>query len=687
MYQLSADVGGTFVDVVLVDLENRQITVNKVPSTKTSAEGILNGIGKSLDAVDAAPADVGRFVHGFTIATNAWLTQTGAEVSLVVTKGFRDLLEIGSQRRPGLYILANPRKQVLVPRSGVIEVGERIAADGSVDQPLERLEIDRIVSDIEAASPESVAISLLFSYLNPAHELALRDAITKRMPELPVYLSSETNPQIQEYVRTNTTVAGAYVGPPTGTYIASLTEGLAGNGFICPILLMRSDGGVATPKAAVNDPVTMLLSGPAGGVIGAAELGKVSGVENLVTFDMGGTSADFSLIYKGKPKTVTERFMNGQPLRTSMLDIETISAGGGSIGFVDPGGALRIGPESAGSIPGPACYGRGGEQATLTDATVWLGLVDPDDFAGGDLKLDRALAGEAIKRNVAGPLGTTVEEAAWGMISVACAQMRQAIRTLSVERGHDIREFSLLAFGGAGSIFATLMQNELGLKSVLIPPRPGVFAALGLLLADIKHNVQRPYSNILDAISEDDAKSVYHEMWQQLSKRLDADGVAESQRLYAYSLDARYVGQFHDISILVGTSLEGDWWSPEQIKRTFDETHAQLYGHADEQSALEIVGLRATATGLLDKPHFPKLDRTMDPKSVTPQGKRDVVLEANGTKRECIVFKRSELLSGHEITGPAIISQSDTTVFIFGGQVGTVDDFGNIHVTEQEEGE
>lgn len=679
MLHLSADVGGTFVDIVLIDSETKEVTIDKVPSTKTSATGILEGMRKVLRTVESKPDQVQRFVHGFTIATNAWLTHSGADVTLLVTKGFKDILEIGTQRRPGLYILANSRREPLVPRSRVIEVEERLAADGGIDTELSEAELQRVVDLVAVTRPEAIAISLLFSYLNPVHEDRLRKAIALRLPNVPTYLSSETNPQIQEYVRTNTTVAGAYVGPPTKAYVESLIEHMDKGGFTCPVMLMRSDGGVATPFAAIRDPVTMLLSGPAGGVIGAAALGRAANTPNLITFDMGGTSADFSLIYQGEPKTTTERFMNGQPLRTPMLDIETISAGGGSIGFVDPGGALRIGPDSAGSIPGPACYGRGGKQATLTDATVWLGLIDPNDFAGGDLPLNRDLAGEAIERNIAGPLKVSREEAAWGMISVACAQMRQAIRTLSVERGHDIRDFSLLAFGGAGSIFATLMQGELGLKSVLIPPRPGVFAAFGLLLADIRHNLQRPFSGEMRQIQKAAVHSALLEMQTELNARLAADGVPKADRRFIFSIDLRYVGQFHNITIPFSMSLEGNWWQKDRVAEEFHKTHKQLYGHSDSGSELEAVGLRCEAIGQLAKPDFPKLDRAAE---LTPpvHGPRRVIMDGSGVVRECPVYLRSHLRSGHFIEGPAVVSQKDTTIFILANQAGRVDDYGNIHV-------
>ena len=443
MFFLSSDVGGTFVDLVLFDAASGRIFADKAPSTGESAEGILEGINRILKAAGLSIADIARFVHGTTIATITWLTHRGARVFFLVTEGLKDVLEIGTQRRPELYSLTQKRTPALAPGSQAIEVRERLDAFGGTVLPLLQVEVTRVLETIRSAAPQSVAISLLFSYLNKSHEAALAQAIRETFADLPVYASCEINPEIGEYARTNTTVAAAYVGPAIDHYIASLQDGLERAGFRAPLMLMRSDDGVATPQAARRNPATMLLSGPAGGVIAAARLGEVIDAPNLITFDMGGTSADFSLVVDGKPRISNERSLDGQPFRVPMLDIETISAGGGSIASVDHAGALQVGPQSAGANPGPACYARGGTQSTLTDAALILGIISPADFAGG-LRLSPELARTAIEGNVAKPLGVSCEQAALGMISVACAHMRQAIRGLTVERGYDIRRFSLL---------------------------------------------------------------------------------------------------------------------------------------------------------------------------------------------------------------------------------------------------
>ena len=484
-------------------------------------------------------------------------------------------------------------------------------------------------------------------------------------------------PEIGEYARTNTTVAAAYVGPVIDHYVASLEEGLARIGLSAPLMLMRSDDGVATAQAARRNPATMLLSGPAGGVIAAASLGAAIGEHHLITFDMGGTSADFSLIADGKARISTERSLDGQPLRIPMLDIETISAGGGSIARVDHAGALQVGPQSAGANPGPACYGRGGDLPTLTDATLVLGVISPDDFAGG-LRLSLDLAEKAIEERVARPLNVAIEQAALGMIAVACAQMRQAIRGLSIERGHDIRRFSLLAFGGAGPIFGALMAPDLGVEQLLIPPRPGVFAATGLLLADIKHTLQTPYSALVSSLDEAELRKRLAELENKLSGTLEGDGIPPSRRSFRFAVDLRYVGQFHDITAPIPNPSADDWWSPNSVAAQFHEIHERVYGHADRQSEVEVVNIRGQGLGFVDKPSFPLLPARSQ--RLSPVGFREILLDRRGKRLRCPVYLRSDLRSGDRLEGPAIVSQSDTTVLVSPQQYGEVDEFGVIHI-------
>lgn len=673
MKQLASDVGGTFVDVVLWDSVTNEIQIDKLPSTRHSAEGILAAIAKVCAETATAPDDIARFVHGFTIATNAWLERRGGRVLLLTTAGFRDMLEIGTQRRLSLYSLRPVRARPLVPRAMTHEVAERIDAFGQVVTPLTDAEIARVVGVARQAAPDSVAITLLFAHANPVHEYRLAEALRAARPDIDVYVSAEINPQIEEYARANTTATAAYVGPAVRAYLGELEAGLAHLG-IGSLMLMRSDGGIATPGATLRNPATVLLSGPAGGVIAAAAMGQAIGVADMVTFDMGGTSADFSLITGGRAGTSNERRIDNQPVRLPMIDIETISAGGGSIAAVDHAGALTIGPHSAGAIPGPACYGRGGMLPTLTDAILALGMIDPDDFAGGVLRLDPALADAAIARGVAAPLGLSVESAALGMIAVANAHMRQAIRALTIERGYDLRRYALAAFGGAGPIFAALMLPELGMAKVLVPPRPGVFAALGLLMSDIRHNLQSSLLMSLAALDSAMLQARLSAMADQLHAALDHDGVAPDARGLSFAADMRYIGQFHDLTIPLPAVLD-----PAALAKSFHAAHARVHGHADPQSEVEIVMLRAAGIGRVEKARLARLSAAAG-ETPGPRGVRPVQLPGMPAREPCPIYDRAALGPGHHLAGPAILSQSDSTIAILPGQTGRVDDWGVLHI-------
>lgn len=672
MKQLASDVGGTFVDVVLWDSATNELHVDKVPSTRHSTDGILAAIAKVCGETGTAPADIARFVHGFTIATNAWLERRGGRVLLLTTAGFRDLLEIGTQRRRSLYALRPDRARPLVPRAMAQEVAERIDAFGQVVTPLPEAEIARVVAMARQHAPDSIAINLLFSYINPRHETLLAEALHAALPGVDIYTSAAINPQIEEYARANTTATAAYVGPAVRAYLNELESGLARIG-IDSLMLMRSDGGIATPGATLRNPATMLLSGPAGGVIAAAAMGKTIGVADMVTFDMGGTSADFSLITGGRAGTSNERLIDGQPVRLPMIDIETISAGGGSIAAVDHAGALTIGPHSAGAVPGPACYGRGGTLPTLTDAILALGMIDANDFAGGTVRLDPALAEAAIARDAAAPLGLSVAQAALGMIAVANAHMRQAIRALTIERGYDLRNYALAAFGGAGPIFAALMLAELGMAEVLVPPRPGVFAALGLLMSDIRHNAQATLMMPLARLDGAAVQARLSAMADELRAALTHDGVAPEAHEVSFAADMRYVGQFHDLTIPLPASLD-----PVVLAEAFHAMHARVHGHADPDSEVEIVMLRAAGTGRVEKARFARPPAASAPPS--PCCERSVQLPDRPAREACPVYARADLGPGHRIAGPAIVSQSDCTILILPDQTGRVDDWGVMHI-------
>ncbi len=680
MRYLAADVGGTFTDLVLVDTEKGRIHLDKVPSQATgSAGGVAEGIRRIAVTAGLAPIEIDLFVHGFTVGTNAFLTRRGANAVLVTTRGCRDVLSIGNQMRPDLYSLTSSRPAPVVPRSRTVEATERLDAFGQVVTPLSDAEAARVADAVAALSPDSVAVALLFAHLDPAHEQKIEAALKARLPHVPVYLSSRVNPEIEEYPRANTTAVAAYVGPIIDRYIGALEGRLAETRVGAPLRLMRSDGGVATPRAARDNPAHMLLSGPAGGVIAGAALAAEIGVGDLVTFDMGGTSADFSVIVGGQPTMVRGRDIDGQPLRLPTLDIETISAGGGSIAHVDVGGALKVGPDSAGAVPGPACYGQGGTQATTTDATVVLGIIAPDEFLGGEMRLDRDKAREAVERTVARPLGLGLEEAALGIIQVANANMIQAIRTLSVERGHDVRGFGLLAFGGAGPVYAAYMARDLGMAEVIAPRNPGVFAALGLLLSDIRHSAQTAWQVPLDGVGEAALASRLGALRAELENELSQDGVAAADRYFRFAADMRCVGQFHQLQIPLTAPNGAGWFDAATLAHSFHAAHERAYGQADPDAPVELVNLRVDGLGRLPKPPLAE-DATAAAAKPEPLYSRKVYLDRENGWTETPVYRRAHLAEGQVVDGPAILLQRDSTILVLPGQQARVDRLGVVRI-------
>ncbi len=665
---LAADVGGTFTDLVLLNARGGEVLLDKVSSAATaSGSGVIAGIERLCRRAGIAPGEIALFVHGFTVGTNAFLTRRGARALLMVTEGFRDILLIGDQMRPHLYDLRVVKPEPVVPRHMTLEVAERLDAFGKPVRALGPDEVERAVAAAAALQPEAIAICLCFSFLDDAHERRLAEALRERLPGVPIYLSSRVNPAIEEYPRANTTAVAAYVGPVVGGYVARLEGRLAAAGLGGPLRLMRSDGGIATPRAVEENPAQMLLSGPAAGVVAGAELAAELDLKDLVTFDMGGTSADFSLIRDGRPVRVPERVVAGQPLRLPALDLETISAGGGSIATVDLAGALKVGPDSAGAEPGPACYGRGGEEATVTDAALLLGLLSADAFLGGDMPLDLPAAQRAVERRVAGPLGVPLDAAAAGILAVALANMVQAIRTLTVERGHDLRGFALVAAGGAGPLYAAMMARELGMAEVVVPPYPGLFCALGLLQSDLLHSRQRAWRRSLGALGEAELRARMEELAAELQADLEADGVPPEARRIEFEGDLRALGQFHQLQVPLPIPDGAGWWDPEALSLAFHRLHEQVYGHADPGEAVEIVNLRARGIGRMARPRVPRPEAAEGPLP-PPFARRPVLLDRGLGWQDCPLWRRGDLAPGHRLTGPAIVVQRDSTTVVLPGQ-------------------
>lgn len=684
MRLLSADVGGTFTDLVLLDGDAGRIHVAKFASTPGRADAVTDGIAQILQQADLAVDQVNLFVHGFTVGTNAFLMRRGARCAMVVTEGFRDVLEIGNQQRPHSYRLDQTRPAPVIPRSRVVEAAERVDAGGEVVVALSETEAARVADAVAALDPEAVAVCLTFGHLYPEHERAICRAVAERLPGVPIYAGSMVNPQIEEFPRAATTAVAAYVGPVVDDYVRTLESGLEARGIAAPLRLMRNDGGIATPRAARDNPATMLLSGPAGGVIAGAAVARQSGIDNLVTFDMGGTSADFSLIVDGEPRRVPGRTLEGQPLRVPTLDMETISAGGGSIARVDLGGGLRVGPHSAGAEPGPACYGLGGEDPTITDAAVVLGLLGEADFLGGTMTIAPGRARDAVETRIAKPLGLSVEEAAFGIIEVANASMIQAIRTLSVERGFDVRDFALLAFGGAGPLYAPFMARELGMREVVVPAHPGVFAALGLLLSDIRHTGQMPFQCALADADPATLRQRLGALHAELDEALERDGVAGADRRFSYAADLRCVGQFHELLVPLPDPADPAFGDADALAGLFHDHHETAYGHADRSVPVEFVNLRMEAYGHVPRAEPPRLAQA-EGQAPEPSGTRKAYLGREVGHVDCALYARADLLAGHVIGGPAILSQHDSTTLVLAGQTARVDPDGTLRISADEE--
>ncbi len=681
MITLAADVGGTFTDLVLVDSDKGTVLVDKVPTgARGSAKGIATGIERIAARAGIGVSEIGLFVHGFTVATNAFLMRAGARALLITTEGFADVLEIGSQMRPRTYALAQHKPLPVITRADVIEVRERVDAFGWAVTRLTEQEAARIADEVALRRPEAVAISLVFSFLNPAHEAMLKQVITERLPKVPVYCAHEVNPQLEEWPRASTTAMAAYVGPIVTRYIDELEQLLEGLGFRGVLQLMRSDGGVATPRATRANPAHMLASGLAGGVTAAADLCAKLGVADAITLDVGGTSADLAAIAAGHSRSRMSRIIDGQPVRLPTIDVETISNGGGSIAWVDRGGALKVGPLSAGAVPGPACYGEGGRAPTVTDAAVVLGWLSPEDYLGGDVKIVPELATRAVNE-VARPLGLSVTDAAFGIIRVANAMLVQSIRALAVERGIDLRPFALIAFGGAGPLYGGMIARELGMREVIVPRHPGVFAAEGLLAADIRHMAQWPFRAALGALGAHDLKGQLAPLFRQMEHELTADGVPRERWSFRVLGDLRYIGQFHEILCEIPPELL-EHYDAKGLSTIFHQQHVAHYGHADPQAPVEIVNIRVEATGRLDTPDV----AAAEPQSqgpAAPLRARPVVMAQGEARRAVPIHDRARLGEGQSIAGPAIIVQRDSTTVVLAGQRATAGAHGTLRIREE----
>jgi len=675
---IGVDVGGTFTDLTLVDVESQIVYTHKVLSTPSDPSvAIMKGISEILARENVPYNLVDYLAHGTTVATNALIEKKGAKTGLLVTEGFRDLLEIGRQMRPSLYDLQKDKPMPLVPGQYRKEITERVYADGHVRTAIHVDSVKQAVTELRDAGVQAIAICFLFSYISPAHEEAAVQIVRELFPEAYVSVSHQVVPEFREFPRLSTTVLNAYLGPVMETYLTNFQNAVRDTGIKKSPYITQSNGGILSIEETINTPVRTAVSGPSAGVVAAAHIGQMTGLANLLTLDLGGTSADISLIYQGEPLLSVGRTIEGWPSRIPMLDIVTIGAGGGSIAWIDDGGALKVGPQSAGASPGPACYGFEGVEPTVTDANVVLGRMNPERILGGDMQLDTTAAFAAIESRIQAKTGLSGLDAASGIIDVVNTNMVRAMRLVSVERGYDPREFTLVAFGGAGPLHAVAVAQELGIPQVLIPPSPGTLCSLGLLVTDIRTDHVRsmpmaPHETSLPRIA-----AVFDELTAEGQAVLDKEGVLPEQRHLMRWIEARYERQNYELSIPIEADDLVVDKLPELIAR-FHAEHARLYDYARPSAPVEFVNYRLSAVGTLPKAPVPRWDRRADGTRLTPIGERQVYFKEVNEYVSCRLYARTDLRAGDVLDGPVIIEQMDSTVLIPPDIHAVVDDFGNI---------
>ncbi len=662
--RVGVDVGGTFTDVVLLMPDDELVTA-KVPSTDDQSVGVIAGIEKACEEAGIDPSDVDAFTHAMTVSVNALLEENGAKTALVTTEGFRDVLEIGRQNRPDLYDVNSDKPAPLVPRRRRFEVEERTAIDGVRTAP-DETEVREVAQRIRDCDAESVAVALLHAYQHPENEQVVAETLREEL-DVPVSASHEVLAEFREYERTSTTVVDAYVTPAIDAYIGRLEERAENLGVPSP-RIMQANGGIAPAKTVREHAVTTTMSGPAGGVVGAAETASGTDLAGLVTFDMGGTSSDVSLVRDGEIERTTNAEINGRPIKTPMVDVNTVGAGGGSIAWVDAGGALRVGPQSSGANPGPACYGRGGEKPTVTDANVVLGYIGGSSALGGELELDVDAAHDALSR-LADEAGLdSALDAARGVFRVANANMTRAIRSVTVERGHDPRGFGLVAFGGAGPMHAAALAESLDMNSVVVPHACGVLSAYGLLTADEKHDSVRTLRSKLAGVTLDSVESTYDDLTADVLADVESPEYAEVRR----AADLRYVGQSFELTVPVGDEFDAG-----AVAERFRDAHENAYGYTMDDP-IELVNLRATAVVERESPSV-SYRTAGDAK----KGSREVFF--GDSFHEAPVFDRVGLAEGQAVEGPAILEQNESTVVVPPAWSGTVQADGTLALTGGDE--
>lgn len=676
-YRLGVDVGGTFTDLLVIDEDSGRTWREKVPSTPDDpSEAVIAGTRQVCEQAGVGAEALSLFLHGTTVATNAVLEHKIARVGLIVTEGYRHILQIARSLVPGGLAawIVWPKPEPMAPLEATIEAVERIGADGSVVRPLDEAALRRSLARLKEEQVEAITVCLINSYLNDAHERRVAEIAAEEMPGLPVSVSADILPEMQEYERALTTVANSAVRPTVSRYVGNLESELHNWGSRAKLSLLRSDGGLMSADKSREAPVNLLMSGPAGGVAGAVWIAKNSGHPNVLTLDMGGTSTDVALIEDYQPRLRRETSVGHLTVRASSLDVKTVGAGGGSIASVPQlTKALRVGPQSAGAVPGPAAYARGGEEPTVTDANVVLGYL-PENLLGGTFRLDREASKRAVQK-IADALGLSLMEAAAGIVSIVNETMFGALRLVSVQQGYDPRDFALMAFGGAGPLHGNAMGILMGSWPVIIPPSPGVLCAYGDATTRLRVDAQRSFNRLVTSISDDEVRALVNEIRAQVTTELEAEGVAANEQQHRIEIDVRYSGQAFEVPLMME---EGE--SIADLVRRFDAEHLRLFTF-NLPVPQELVNIRAIALGKAANVQAERIEKGGG--DAAGAKLYDHKLWMDGREQDAMIYDRARLRAGDRVAGPAVIIEMDSTTLVHNGYVAVVDDFGNILINPE----
>jgi N-methylhydantoinase A len=670
--RVGVDIGGTFTDVVVFDEDAAQASIRLAKALSTPRQ-LAQGVHAALARSEAPLERTESLIHGSTVVINAIIERTGAKTALVTTRGFRDVYEIGRINRPESFNPRFSKHRPLIPREHIFEISERVLADGTVRLQLDEAAVRDVARILTQEDFAAVAVLFLHSYRAPEHELRARDILLEENPDWFVTASHELSREYREYERTSTVVANAYVGPSVSAYLGELEQGLREErNFGGDLLIMQSNGGLSDVGLARRQCIQMLESGPAGGVVGTMALCEALGVDHAIAFDMGGTTAKACVVIRGQPSLSPDYFVGGYnaglAIRIPVLDIVEVGTGGGSVAWLDEGGALHVGPHSAGAEPGPAAYGRGGTEPTITDANVVLGRLSPAAFMGGEMQLDAGLAERALRERVAERVGVSLERAAAGMLEVATSAMANVVRQVTLQRGLDPRDFTLFAYGGGGPLHASAVARELSISTVVIPDAPGLFSAMGMLLADLRRDYVQTLFARLDDLDMAELEARFQALEDEGRRAL-----GQAEVVFERAADMRYVGQEHSVAVALPRGS-----GREEIKRLFDQAHQVRYSHGAPRESADVVSLRVTAIGRLAKPQLPSIATGGEtPPDAAYRPPRQVMF-SDSRPVETSVFDRSRLMAGNVIRGPAVIEEASSTTVLEPGDTATVNQYGHL---------